>query len=119
MPITPLVAAVRHSDARIVRQLVSSGADVNERCEVEPVTLRRPEGSLYWTTALFEAVRQRNKEVAALLLARPDIDVNKTAVRRTPAAWRRGARAGGGRDSVVAAGERKREESNAAAPSLD
>ncbi len=88
MPITPLVAAVRHSDARIVRQLVSSGVDVNERCEVEPATLRRPEGSLYWTTALFEAVRQRNKEVAALLLARPDIDVNKTAVRRR--AGRRG-----------------------------
>lgn len=80
MPITPLIAAIRHNDANIVRQLLATGADVNERCEVEPVIQARQESPLYWTTPLFEAVRQRNKEIITILLGRTDIDVNRTAV---------------------------------------
>ncbi len=77
---TPLIAAVRHNDSSVVRKLIVAGVDVNEMCEVEPSVYRRQESPLYFTTALFEAVRQRNKEVASILLSRPDIDVNRTAV---------------------------------------
>jgi len=84
MPITPLVAAIRHNDVNVVRQLLASGVDVNERCEVEPVVQARHESPLYWTTPLFEAVRQRNKDILTVLLARTDIDVNRTAVSNVP-----------------------------------
>ncbi len=80
MPITPLVAAVRHNDGSVVSQLLAAGADVNEYCEVEPAIPRRQELPVYKTTPLFEAVRQRNKEIVLLLLERPELDVNKTAV---------------------------------------
>jgi hypothetical protein len=81
MPVTPLIAAVRHNDAALVSQyLRDGGLNVNERCEVEPIVLRRQESPLYWTTPLFEAVRQRNKEITSILLARPDVDVNRTSV---------------------------------------
>ena len=79
MPMTELVAAVRHNDLAVVQRLCGAGADLNERCAVEPVVQRRHESPLYSTTPLFEAGRQRNKEVAAALLAQPEIDPNQTA----------------------------------------
>jgi len=78
MPVTPLVAAVRHNDLLVVSRLCAAGVDVNEVCEVEPVVQRRHESPLYRTTPLFESVRQRNKEIIGALLARPDLDPNKT-----------------------------------------
>jgi hypothetical protein len=79
MPMTELVAAVRHNDLAVVQRLCGLGADLNERCAVEPAVQRRHESPLYSTTPLFEAVRQRNKEVAAALLAQAEIDPNQTA----------------------------------------
>lgn len=76
---TELVAAVRHNDLAVVQRLCGLGADTNERCAVEPTVQRRHESPLYSTTPLFEAVRQRNKEVAAALLAQAEIDPNQTA----------------------------------------
>ena len=76
---TELVAAVRHNDLAVVQRLCGLGADLNERCAVEPAVQRRHESPLYSTTPLFEAVRQRNKEVAAALLAQAEIDPNQTA----------------------------------------
>ena len=79
---TALVAAVRHNDLVVVQRLVTDPAtDVNECCDVEPIVQRRHESPLYRTTPLFEAVRQRNKDVVAALLSRADIGVNQTAVR--------------------------------------
>jgi hypothetical protein len=91
MPMTPLVAAVRHNDLSVVLRLVADPAtDVNECCDVEPIVQRRHESPLYRTTPLFEAVRQRNKDVVATLLSRADIGVSQTAVRAAARGGRRG-----------------------------
>jgi len=84
MPATRLCVAVRANDAAAVRALLGEhSVDVNEACEVEPVVARPHESvqGLYTTLPLFEAVRQRNQEVAGLLLSHPEIDVNKAATR--------------------------------------
>lgn len=81
MPMTRLVAAVRQSDVRTVHELLASGADVNELCEVEGSVLRRQEYPLYVTHALFEAQRLRDKDMIAALLESHTLDVNQPATR--------------------------------------
>lgn len=80
MPLTKLIAAIRHHDEAHLKELLADPeTDVNEMCFVEPVIPRRHELPVYRTHALFEAQRQSNRALVSMLLTRPDIDVNATA----------------------------------------